>query len=720
MKLSQLKDLNLNHNQLKVLPPEIGKLSQLTKIKLFDNQIETLPSEIGDLTNLTYLNAPRNLLRSLPSEIGLLTQLTVLGLGINQLQSVPPELGNLTQLEILYLNNNKLERIPIGIAKLTRLTVLALGNNPNLSIPKEIIEEDPQSILNYLTSLQEAEEIDKLYEAKMVLVGRGGGGKTTLVKKLTEPQYQFDPQENIPSTEGIEIKTWEVPIQQETTIPFQLNIWDFAGQEKYDATHQLFITERTLYIFVTEARKESNYLDFDYWLSLIKLLSNNSPVIVIQTKIDERRDEMPAQIYKSHFPNIVGFCQISCAEGYAHTLEAFQQMVKEGIQQLPQLGDKLPKAWVDIRKELESEKEERDYLTYPAYLRVCEKHGLNQEKADFLSSYFHNLGVIIHHKKDRSLKRIVIVNPDWATDALYNVLDSEAVQNKKGRFTDEDLDEIRGEEKYADRQVELLRLMKKYELCFEVKGQEGAIYIAPSMLPKDQLSYPPVGDQDVLRFQYEYEFMPAGIISRFIVKAHHMIEEDFYWKMGVVLTYEGNTRAEVIEDRLLRKITICIAGPEKKVLLAFIRKYLGDIHDDFEKLAFQEKIPCICDSCQGSKYPYLFDFHQLKKRMEKGKPIAECDKSFEDVSVKALVEGVKSFADFSTIRALVKKAQISEAIDLLLGQYRKDHQLLLIASRWSELQYATIEGGLVQKEASQERNRIISSILNFVESQERW
>ena len=61
-----------------------------------------VPAEIGRLTALRQLNADCNELTSVPAEIGQLTSLKVLYLGKNQLTSVPAEIGQLMSLEQLY------------------------------------------------------------------------------------------------------------------------------------------------------------------------------------------------------------------------------------------------------------------------------------------------------------------------------------------------------------------------------------------------------------------------------------------------------------------------------------------------------------------------------------------------------------------------------------------------------------------------------------------
>jgi GTPase SAR1 family protein len=75
----------------------------------------------------------------------------------------------------------------------------------------------------------------------VLLLGQGAVGKTSLVKRLTT--NTFDPNEA--KTEGIDIHRWQVNVDKEE---IYLNIWDFGGQEIMHATHQFFLTKRSLYL----------------------------------------------------------------------------------------------------------------------------------------------------------------------------------------------------------------------------------------------------------------------------------------------------------------------------------------------------------------------------------------------------------------------------------------------------------------------------------------
>ena len=119
-----------------------------------------------------------------------------------------------------------------------------------------------------------------------------------------------------------------------------------------------------------------------------------------------------------------------------------------------------------------------DHISDKKYYEICADHGLLAERADYLSRYFHDLGVTVHYSQDPLLKKTVVLNPDWAVDGVYNVLDTPSIEERQGRFNKRDLAKIWKEDKYADQQPELLALMENYELCFKLPGREE--YIAPS------------------------------------------------------------------------------------------------------------------------------------------------------------------------------------------------------------------------------------------------
>ena len=114
----------------------------------------------------------------LPGCLSRLSALRELALSNNQLASLPNFLGELTQLSELYLHGNSLLGIPEELLGPTHADVFRAGKGPKP--PKTILE-------CYFRSRQGR----SLNEAKLILVGRGVVGKTSLVKRLVHDT--FDP-----------------------------------------------------------------------------------------------------------------------------------------------------------------------------------------------------------------------------------------------------------------------------------------------------------------------------------------------------------------------------------------------------------------------------------------------------------------------------------------------------------------------------------------------
>src|SRR6516225_4070450 len=291
--LSQLRKLSLGRNQLSTLPETIGQLSQLQELDLSGNQLSTLPEAIGQLSNLQELSLPGNQLRTLPEVIGQLSKLRKLSLSYNSLSALPETIGQLSQLQELYLAGNELSALPEALQSLVKLEKLFLHGNPGLGLPDEVlgptVEEflgsqrrrspkPSREILDYYFATRGATG-RALREVKLIVVGRGGAGKTSLIKRLKgEP---FDPREG--ETHGINIRELVLVC---TDGPVQARVWDFGGQHVLYAMHEFFLTARSLYLLVLGERDDMAERDAAYWLQLIRSYAGPAPVVVALNKSD--------------------------------------------------------------------------------------------------------------------------------------------------------------------------------------------------------------------------------------------------------------------------------------------------------------------------------------------------------------------------------------------------------------------------------------------------
>jgi small GTP-binding protein len=635
VQLTNLQSLNIFRNQISSLPPEIVQLTNLQFLNISFNQISSLPREIGQLTNLQSLNISRNQISSLPREIGQLTNLQSLDISHNQISSLPPEIVQLTNLQSLKIAGNQISSLPREIVQLTNLQTLDLRNNP-VPIPPEILGpkewyKDPgniQEILDFYFRVQDPQETEPLYEAKLLIIGEGGAGKTSLAKKIEDEKYQLQSDEK--STEGIDVIQWKFNLDHGQE--FRVNIWDFGGQEIYHQTHQFFLTSRSLYALVADDRKENT--DFYYWLKVVELLSDNSPVLIIKNEKDKRQCEVNERELRGEFLNLKEFLPTNLADNRG--LTEIKNNIQQYIKQLPHVGEPLPKIWVRVRFALENNP--RNYISFTEYRDFCKLNNLtDSEDMKRLSQYLHDLGVCLHFQKDPILKHYVILKPEWGTTAVYKVLDNKNVVKNLGCFTQENLAEIWEDEKYKDMRDELLQLMIRFKLCYPIPGQYQ--YIAPQLLDINQPEYTWNPNNNLI-LSYKYDFLPKGIITRFIVEIHPWIEEQKQvWRNGVIIN-KDQTRAEIIQNYNQKEIKIRLAGNRKKDLLTIITHELEKIHSSFERLRYQILVPCNCKKCIGSQTPHTYQLESLRKRLGAGRYEVECDQSYEMVNVRRLIDDV--------------------------------------------------------------------------------
>ena len=140
--------------------------------------------------------------------------------------------------------------------------------------------------------------------------------------------------------------------------------------------------------------------------------------------------------------------------------------------------------------------------------------------------------------------------------------------------------------------------------------------------------------------RYDYEFMPRGILTRFIVEMHKYIDEPNVWKSDVLLKRD-HTWAEVIETYDRREIKIRLSGSNKRGFLEVITDKLDEIHTSFNQLKVKKLIPCNCDVCKDSQTPHFYDLNKLRERLANRKDDIECDKPpYKEVNILSLIDDI--------------------------------------------------------------------------------
>ena len=475
-----------------------------------------------------------------------------------------------------------------------KLKAIYLPNNPFENPPIEIVKKGREAVLDYFKSEGEKRPLN---EVKILLVGDGGAGKTSLVKRLFGEKVEG----NEPQTQGINIRKWVVENGERE---IKANFWDFGGQEIMHATHQFFLSKRSLYILVLDGRKDEKP---EYWLKLIENFGENSPVLVVINKIDENPAfELNRKFLREKYPSITGegFYRLSCMSNEG--IEEFSKALREELTKVKHLEIKWPKSWFNVKSRLEKlclnffSIEENDnckrcnFIEYKEYRTMCDKEGITSEsKQNTLVDFLHDLGVILHFR-DIPLLNTHVLEPEWVTNAVYKIVNSREIADSRGVLKLDMLHEILKQSAERDFYYPpyqygfIISLMKKFELSYDL---DNSTVLLPASLeiqePNFDFEY-----EGSLKFIIDYDFLPLSVMPRFIVRMNRDIKDDLRWRTGVVLEDKGfNSTAVVRADNEAKRISIYVNGRQKRDYFAVILQRFREINSSVEKLKAIEKIP---------------------------------------------------------------------------------------------------------------------------------
>lgn len=654
--IQKLENLPQNLAEFNISSNQIQKLQNLPQnlISLFINynqiqKLENLPQ------SLTRLGAGNNQIQKLE---GLPYNLTLLSVNNNKIQKLENLPQNLNGLDI---RSNQITNLAEGWEQISKKGLkisqdiylsypdwsgtLSLYNNPFEIPPLEIVRQGHKAVVQYMEQyFEEKGKKDYLFESKLLIIGEPGAGKTTFARRLKNPEALMPKREE--TTHGINVGKWNFEIKAGTfkrlnhrDALFYVNLWDFGGQAIYHGTHQFFFSEKSLYVLLADTREEK--ADFGYWLNTIEQLTGeNSNLFILLNKRDNRVWQIDENGLKSRFGTILKESKTVDLSN-SKAIPNLQNRIKYWLKQLPEIGVPLIESWVRIREDLA--KEPTNTISFDHFRTICKKRGVTKsEFINNISRYFTRIGVFTHFIDDPILEGKVYLNSNWLTNSVYELLDNEEAQNKKGRLS---LKEIRNiwSDKGLDFEVnKLVALLDKFGLMYRTPR---GTFIVPRHLP-DQQPYKEWvynAEQSILHFRYTFDkYMPKGLMSRLIVALHEYIpNHKMVWKRGVNIAHNG-AHSEIIERYGgLNQFDIRIAGSFQRDLLVIITQAFDKMLEQYKKLNYNKKIKCPCKECTQLNESYFHNTAEIEmaliKKFNKPNLTVECKRSFEDIPIKDLM-----------------------------------------------------------------------------------
>ena len=644
---TELRSLELNNNQLTALPEAIGRLELLESLELLDNQLSILPDSFGRLRKLELLafgvNEVGNPLRILPEYIRNFKNLRILAIANLHIKTIPEWVGELSQLKELYLNGNDITDLPPSLAQLEHLEELNLDGNPLNPALQSAYEQGLPAVMAYLGSLEDAEP---LYESKLVLVGEGGVGKTTLLKALSGR----DPRKGEPTTHGvsIDIHSLALPHPEQENVAMQFNGWDFGGQEVYRVTHQFFFSPRAIYLVVWEPRLGVQQCQVEDWLNLIRLrVGDEARVIIVSThaKTGQRIARIDKPTFQREYGDmIVDFVEVDSltddpASGEKFGMAALKASIAQAAKDLQQMGMPFSTHWKAARDQLIELGQTQPRVSYSAFCDVCAQHGLSEIDTRTLATLMHDLGYIVYYADDERLKDDVVLQPEWLTKAIGFVLEDRATQEREGVLPDSHLADVwlhhpfEGEPHYEPPLYPFfLRLMEKYDVAYRL--EDGTASLVAQHVPQVAPPLPwqadeePKPDQRRLAMVCVMDETPPGLIPWMIVRTHDYAFEQqghrLHWQRGMFL--RNKRHGEALLELRGRELHFYAEAKWPEYFMNVLRQTLSTlITDNWPGMQGRYTFDVPCQhrtngtACQGT-----FDINALREFLEDGDDTIRC------------------------------------------------------------------------------------------------
>lgn len=386
--------------------------------------------------------------------------------------------------------------------------------------------------------------------AKVVLVGESGVGKSGLGVRMVEKQFR--PTE---STHGAQFWQFLIPHGQIKNIPTdtqaELTLWDLAGQSEYHIIHQLFLDDTDVALVLFDCSDSTTpFSGVPYWA---KVLKKHAPPHVIKYLVSSRCDVSPTNVSQEDINRVLvayGLQAYFCTS--AKTGEGVELLFQQIIKSIH--WDKLtyitrPYIFQVIRKFLLERKETNStFITMKAVhnevkLRYPER-SITQAEIDTVIRLLQSKGLIYQLDPTPNLS-LVLLRPDLINQYGSSIIQA-ARHHPQGLGTIPERDVITANlpfshiERLEPTEEKLIlestvELFIRHDLCFREMG----LLVFPSQL---NLSRPRTFEKHLpAEVNYKFSGSIEAIYASLVVRLSHTgyFQREEQWKYAAEFSRNG-------------------------------------------------------------------------------------------------------------------------------------------------------------------------------------
>ena len=125
------------------------------------------------------------------------------------------------------------------------------------------------------------DEDEETKEVKIIILGETGVGKTSLINRYVNNEFNIDSEVTIGSSSSVKVV-------KRLNINYRLSIWDTSGQEKYHSVTNLFIKGSNIVILIYSIDSRDSFERLNFWYSAMKdnLDKKNYILAIVGNKSD--------------------------------------------------------------------------------------------------------------------------------------------------------------------------------------------------------------------------------------------------------------------------------------------------------------------------------------------------------------------------------------------------------------------------------------------------
>ncbi|XP_071124080.1 uncharacterized protein [Mytilus edulis] len=316
-------------------------------------------------------------------------------------------------------------------------------------------------------------------------------------------------------------------------------LWDFAGQKEFYATHQAFLTSSAVYLVVSDMKDDISkqglgqcFADFenigeyvDFWFDSIhchrtadKPARNghfDPPIVLVFTGKDKyekeadlkkRKKELNDQLdqvlgLQSKYHHLHKKWYLSNLIDTDEEFVKLQHAISEIARKMDNWGNAFPLKWILLEHLIEINKNDgKNIINLNDMFKLAKHHDINIRKKDELLLFLrfqHNVGNIIFFE---NIPDLIILKPQWLADA-FRCLVSDRIDDsslhhleewtlftRQGKISESLITELfksKNGSQFSGQKNNLHKIMEKLDIL--VKIENSNYYIMPSQMPSTTL-----------------------------------------------------------------------------------------------------------------------------------------------------------------------------------------------------------------------------------------